>query len=41
MRHKAVYNLLDRRRNEGILEELKLDPLWKNGTIYAEIFKLR
>jgi hypothetical protein len=29
MRYKAGYNLLDHRRNEGILEELCIDPTEK------------
>jgi len=27
MRHKAVYNLLDRRRNEGNFEVHKVEPV--------------
>jgi hypothetical protein len=29
VRHTAEYNLLDRRRNDDILEELEVDPVLK------------
>jgi hypothetical protein len=36
LKHTTGYNLLDHRRNEGIMEGLKVDPLEKKLTQYKE-----
>jgi len=36
MRRTACYSLLDRRRNEDVLEELKVDPVEKKLLQYKQ-----
>jgi hypothetical protein len=36
MRRTAGYDLLDKRRNEDILEELKVDPVGKKSAQYKQ-----
>jgi len=36
LRYKAGWNLLDHRRNEDILEELKVDPVKRKSAQYKQ-----
>jgi len=39
MRRTAGHSLLDHRRNEGILEELKVDPVENKSAHYKKVVK--